>query len=68
MKAVCQAIDAVGGRIQSTYALRHIMARFSTRYTYRAVERCIRHGYVRRGSDGHALILTLKGLAYCDWR
>ena len=66
MQAVCQAINAVGGRIQSTYALRHIMARFSTRYTYRAVERCIRHGYVLRGTDGRELVLTPSGKAYAE--
>ena len=60
MKGICQAIVLCGGSVPSTYSLRSIISHFSTRYTYAAVERAVRHGYVKRGpGKGTASTLTV---------
>lgn len=64
MRTIVQAVKVLGGSTPSTYYLRHVLTRFSCRYTYRAVARCEKYGYLKRGADGRTLTITDLGRGY----
>lgn len=65
MAAILRAVVVLGGSAPSTYHLRRVLSRFSCRYTYQAVQRCVWHGYLQRAGE-HGLVLTDAGRLYLE--
>ena len=65
MRTILRAVVLLGGSAPSTYHLRHVLSRFSCRYTYQAVQRCVWHGYLQRAGE-RELVITDAGRLYLE--